>query len=182
MCVYAAGKSANSTTNNQYNHIQVGQADEQQYQEVDPAYRRWPRSLCITGNDFTSCYSRIFMCLSINFAYRRCVKRPKITINVNKRVYREKITNVSKRWHFFKRFVNSVCSSCKFEMPVLSCSSLYYISCDVYWNNKRWQKQQTRLLKIFSKRCLYNLVTTFKPHASYAMLLLLNSLISHSCC
>ena len=29
---------------------------------------------------------------------------------------------------------------------------------------------------------LYNLVTVFKPHASYAILLLLNSLISRSCC
>ena len=29
---------------------------------------------------------------------------------------------------------------------------------------------------------LYNFVTIFKPHASYAMLFLLNSLISHSCC
>ena len=29
---------------------------------------------------------------------------------------------------------------------------------------------------------LYNLVTIFKPHASYAVLFLLNSLISHSCC
>ena len=28
----------------------------------------------------------------------------------------------------------------------------------------------------------YNLVTVFKPHASYAMLFLLNSLMSHSCC
>ena len=129
MCVYAAGKSANSTTNNQYNHIQVGQADEQQYQEVDPAYRRWPRSLCITGNDFTSCYSRIFMCLSINFAYRRCVKRPKITITLINAFIVKKLQTLAnddnKRWNFFKRFVNSVCSSCKFEMPVLSCSSLY---------------------------------------------------------
>ena len=29
---------------------------------------------------------------------------------------------------------------------------------------------------------LYNLVTIFKPHASYAMLFLLNSSTSHSCC
>jgi len=29
---------------------------------------------------------------------------------------------------------------------------------------------------------LYNLVTIFKPHASYAMLFLLDSLIGHSCC
>ena len=57
---------------------------------------------------------------------QRCVKRPKIIINFNKRVYYEKklqtLANVdNERWHFFKRFVNFVLN--------IFCSFL----CDLYF-------------------------------------------------
>jgi len=98
----------------------------------------------------------------------RFVKRPKNnTKRYQTRLLRKEITNVDILKTVCKLRIEYYCSSCKFEIPVRSCGSqrnsfpnsyyninlreslvvsFFYISCDVYYNNRRWQKQ-TRLFK-----------------------------------
>ena len=75
----------------------------------------------------------------------------KLIINVNKRVYYEKITNVSKRRQqtltlfqtVCKLCIEYFCSSFKFEIPVRSCSNQQKIrsptvTTKFYWSKRQW--------------------------------------------